>query len=159
MSTLPSQIVQDIRSSVEQECSAMEEVITILLREQEQLVSGSSEGLDSVVREKETSLDQLELMRKGRLNTMASAGAPSDPALIDQFINVDAKLARLWQRLRALARECQRVNALNGRLVSVRLQFVDGRLDTLRGLNASQAMYDPIGRPKYAKAGRIIATV
>ncbi len=149
-------LLQEVRSSVEGECAAMEEVITILLREQEQLVSGSSEGLDSVVNEKNTSLDLLEKMRGDRLITMEKAGAPRDPAMIDQFVNTDAMLARLWQRLRALARECQRINALNGRLVNVRLQFVDGRLDTLRRLNGTQSLYDPVGRANYKQSSRVI---
>ena len=157
MSSAPRQPLHDLRTSVEKECAAMEDVIAILRREQEQLVSGSSEGLDIVVSEKNASLDMLERKRQDRLTTMNKVGAPTDPGMIDQFVGADATLSRLWQRLRALARECQRVNALNGRLVNVRLQFVDGRLDTLRRVRGNQSVYDTDGRSGYAQSSRIIA--
>ncbi|MFN0302508.1 MAG: flagella synthesis protein FlgN [Burkholderiales bacterium] len=157
MNSAPRQTLHDLRSSVEKECAAMEDVIAILRREQEQLVSGSSEGLDSVVNEKNSSLDLLERKRQDRLNTMKNVGAPIDPGMIDQFVGADTTLSRLWQRLRALARECQRINALNGRLVNVRLQFVDGRLDSLRRVRGNQSVYDTDGRSGYPQSSRIIA--
>ncbi|MFM9885927.1 MAG: flagella synthesis protein FlgN [Burkholderiales bacterium] len=157
MSSAPRQTLHDLRISVENECAAMEDVIAILRREQEQLVSGSSDGLDSVVSEKNASLDMLELKRQDRLTTMKKVGAPNDPGTINQFVGADATLSRLWQRLRALARECQRINALNGRLVNVRLQFVDGRLDALRRVCGNQSVYDTGGRSGYLQSNRIIA--
>ena len=136
----------------------MEDVITLLLREQTQLVSGSSDGLEAVVSQKNAGLDQLERLRRVRLHTLKIAGAPTDPQRMDGFVAKDAALTRLWQRLRALARDCHRINALNGRLVNVRLQFVDGRLDTLRRLSGNTSVYDPAGRSGYATARRIDAS-
>jgi flagellar biosynthesis/type III secretory pathway chaperone len=158
MNPPPRQLFQDVRAAVERECHAIEDVITVLLREQSQLVSGSSDGLDAVVTQKNAGLDQLERLRHDRLHTLKKAGAPTDPHLMDQFVAKDAALTRLWQRLRALARDCHRINALNGRLVNVRLQFVDGRLDTLRRLSGKSAVYDPAGRSGYTPSSRIDAS-
>jgi flagellar biosynthesis/type III secretory pathway chaperone len=158
MTALPRQLIQDVRTAVERECQAIEDVITVLLREQSQLVSGSSDGLDAAVTQKNVGLDQLARLRQERLHTLKRAGAPTEPQLIDQFLAKDEALTRLWQRLRALARDCHRINALNGRLVNVRLQFVDGRLDTLRRLSGKTAVYDPAGRSGYAPSSRIDAS-
>jgi len=159
MPQLDSRTIDHLRDSVESECMAFEEVIGILRREQEQLVGGSSDALEEVVARKNAGLSVLERLRLDRLALLDRAGVQRDPVEVERAVGADPVLARLWQRLRALARESQRINTLNGRLVGVRMQFVATRLEALRRARGTEATYDAGGRTDGGGARRVIAAV
>jgi flagellar biosynthesis/type III secretory pathway chaperone len=159
MNTLSPRAAKELATIVERECAAFEDVIAILRREQELLVAGAADVLEATVNAKNAGLNHIERLRQERLIAMERAGAPKDPARLEAFIAPQRELAAKWSKLRLLAREGQRLNTLNGRLVSVRLQFVSGRLDTLRRAAGSERLYDAAGRADGAPSGRVIASV
>lgn len=147
-----------LQQAVERECAAFEDVIGMLKREQDQLVAKTPNGLEAIVTAKDAGIAQIERIRSERLALMQRMGVPADGAQVEQFVARHPELNRVWLRLRAFVREAQRLNGLNGKLVSMRLQFVNSRLDALRQAAGIERLYDADGRSGGASnARRVIA--
>lgn len=149
---------RELQAAVERECTAFEDVIGMLKREQDQLVAKTPNGLEAIVAAKDAGIALIERIRSERLALMMRMGVPSDGAQVEQFVSRHPELNRVWLRLRTFVREAQRLNGLNGKLVSMRLQFVNGRLDALRQAAGIERLYDADGRSGGANnARRVIA--
>lgn len=149
---------RELLQAVERECAAFEDVIGMLKLEQNELVARTPNGLDAIVAAKDAGIAQIERIRGERLALMQRLGVPNDGAQVEQFVARHPDLNRVWLRLRTFVREAQRLNVLNGKLVSMRLQFVNSRLDALRQAAGIERLYDADGRSGGAtKARRVIA--
>ena len=149
--------IDELHRSIEREHAALEVVIEHLRREQDQLKSSHIDALDEINRDKARGLGELEYARATRIACMQKAGLPRDSVQVDFALNTFPTLAAAWRRLRDAVRTAAAFNALNGKLVAIRLQSVSSRLEILRGADANDAVYAADGRTGAASSGRVIA--
>lgn len=143
-------------AAIDDEVAAIDRLIGLLRAEQHALVTDSAVGIELATATKQSAIGAATERRKVRIDAMALAGVPRDPISAELTLASDSTLGKRWRGLRAAAREATLLNALNGKLVTQRLQTVAARLDALRS-DESAALYDAAGRTGDGGARRVIA--
>lgn len=130
-----------------------------LLREQEVLRSGNSDGLAEINAEKLLLVDSLNLAGAERAQTLSSG----DAATIDMQAWFSAhptekEAAELWKDLLGMAREARDINELNGSLINVLHQKTSDALSILTQAQgkADQSLYSSSGQASLTTGSRII---
>ncbi|MGB4065161.1 MAG: flagellar protein FlgN [Azonexus sp.] len=128
-----------------------------LLREQDILRSGSSDGLAEVNIEKLSLVEHLNQAGAERARTLSSGSAP----IIDMQAWLSAhplekESAALWEGMLKIAREARGINELNGKLISVLQQKTGEALSILTHTQADQSLYSSSGQAAMSTGSRII---
>lgn len=128
-----------------------------LLREQEILRSGKSDGLAEINAGKLSLVDSLNLAGAERARTLSS----SDEATIDMQTWFSAhpseiEAVELWKGLLETAREARAINELNGNLINVLHQKTSDALSILTQGKADQSLYSSNGQASLSTGSRII---
>lgn len=128
-----------------------------LLREQEVLRSGQSDGLTEINAEKLSLVDNLNLAGAERARALSS----SEEASIDmqEWFSahpLETEAAELWKNLLVTAREARDINELNGNLINVLHQKTSEALSILTLGKADQSLYGNNGQPSLSTGSRII---
>lgn len=128
-----------------------------LLREQEILRTGKSDGLAEISAEKLSLVDSLNLAGAERTRTLSSG----DEATIDMQAWFSAhpseiEAAELWNDLLRTAREARAINELNGNLIHVLHQKTSDALSILTRGKADQSLYSSNGQASLSTGSRII---
>lgn len=128
-----------------------------LLREQQILRTGTSEGLVEISEEKLSLADSLNQAGAERARTLTS----SDKETIDMGAWLSAhpletEAAVLWNRVLGTAREARDINELNGNLINVLHQKTSDALTILSKGKADQSLYSSNGQASLNTGSRII---
>jgi len=137
-----------------EQISCAEAMLTTLARENEALVAGDAEVLNTAGAEKARlveALDSLEHERRALSDaigaTLASGYEGPEP---------DRSRPAEWRALLDLIAECKQQNDRNGALVKARSEQVRIALRALRGTEA--ALYDPSGLEHATRSARPLGT-
>ena len=128
-----------------------------LLREQQILRNGTTEGLAEISAEKLSLVDSLNIAGAERARTLSS----SDNDLIDMQSwfaarPAEREAAELWKILLGTAREARDLNALNGNLIQVLHQKTSDALSILTQGKVDQSLYSSNGQTSQSTGSRII---
>ncbi|MFH1987500.1 MAG: flagella synthesis protein FlgN [Rhodocyclaceae bacterium] len=128
-----------------------------LLREQDILRSGSSDGLTEVNNEKLSLVEFLNQAGTERSRTLSSGGEPTiDMQAWFSAHPQEKESAALWEGMLKIAREARGINELNGNLISVLHQKTSEALAILTHSQADQSLYSSSGQAAMSTGSRII---
>jgi flagella synthesis protein FlgN len=137
-----------------EQISCAEAMLATLARENQALVAGDAELLNSAGAEKARlveALDSLEHERRALSEAIGATFAAGDQGSADE-----QKRPAEWRALLDLIAECKQQNQRNGALVKARSEQVRIALRALRGTEA--ALYDPSGLEHATRSARPLGT-
>jgi flagella synthesis protein FlgN len=137
-----------------EQISCAEAMLATLARENQALVAGDAELLNTAGAEKARlveALDSLEHERRALSDAIGAAFASGDEGSVG-----DQDRPAEWRALLELIAECKHQNQHNGALVKARSEQVRIALRALRGTEA--ALYDPSGLEHATRSARPLGT-
>lgn len=140
--------IQRIALLIEAEAIQLREFIDLLAREEALLVSGDTDGLLALNTDKTERYRQLQRLHDDRAMLLGKFGMVNKDASIRE---VCAKLPRVlarWDEVLELAAQAQARNALNGKLITERMQHNQAALSVLLSAANHPQLYDAEGDRK-----------
>lgn len=134
---------------LQQEHSAVEQLLDILRQEQHALGERNSETLNQSVSSKEAVFQRLQQLSQQREQFLQQRGFSADKSGFTAFMATDptGNLVQAWEALEATLRECQRQNQLNGTLLESGRQITQEMLSILTGRDFSKhELYNQRGK-------------
>ena len=137
---------------LQQEVECTRNLMQSLEIENEALSEHQTSALEEIIRDKQESIRQLEIIGHKRMTLIKSFSAQraaNDP-LFDRSTapidNDDSQLVGLWKELMLLAEQCQKQNRINGSIVELGYKQSTYALDILRGTQSKSDLYDNTGQ-------------
>jgi flagella synthesis protein FlgN len=137
-----------------EQISCAEAMLATLARENQALVAGDAELLNSAGAEKARLVEALDSLEHERRALSEAIGATF--AAGDEGSAGEQKRPAEWRALLDLIAECKQQNQRNGALVKARSEQVRIALRALRGTEA--ALYDPSGLEHATRSARPLGT-
>ncbi len=125
-------------------------LMTLLDEERHAMASADNDAMERVTGAKNTclaSLEALEQRRRALLDEQGLTVDPADMAGVARGLDGTGALGEQWEALRALMRQCQAANSVNGHVLRLRRQHVTRALAVLRGETPDEPLYGPGGEP------------
>ena len=146
----------ELAASLRLERDAVKAFVEILRREQDALIQGQGEDLDSIASSKERMVKQLADFGERRNRYLASQGLARDAKGMDAWLSArpvntasaerpEASTA-VWSDLLRLARIAQQLNQTNGAIIATRLQNCQRAFVALQGATGTTTLYGPKGQ-------------
>jgi flagella synthesis protein FlgN len=136
-------------ASLEQERSAIENLLTVLRQEQMHLIDADVDAMAGVTPEKSRIATEMSELATRRHQTLAAAGfAATEPGMqawIDGG-NASPAARESWKVLLDLAQTAKEMNRVNGLLISQQLGRNQARLNALQGNAQGGSFYGPNGQ-------------
>ena len=143
------------------ECTALNELSTLLEREHGFLQENDVVSLEGATRERQRCVARIFRVDEERRALCLDLGRPLDLKGLEDLIRwCDPKgtLAGRWTECSEAAARCRMLNDRNGALVAARLKHVQARLGTLIESRREAVTYGPRGAYSQASSGRVVAT-
>jgi len=132
---------------IQAEQAALERFIGLLQQEQRALVKADVTQLTTLSETKLKLAEQLQALSQARMQALADAGYSSDAEGMRRWLaGQPAGTAQAWERLLEQARDAQRLNQSNGKLITTHLQHNQQALATLINAANQAGMYGPDGQ-------------
>ena len=128
--------------------------VELLDREQVMLINGETDALIALTRDKTELYHGLQRHADNRAQLLGRAGlGNSDEAVRAVFQGLPETLGR-WDELLSLAADAQARNAINGKLITERMQHNQAALSVLLAAADQPQLYDAGGHARLAGRGR-----
>lgn len=135
--------------------SQLLELRSVLEQEHELLQSRDMERLEELSQYKHQVSQQIEATERQRAQLVENQGQPynrqSMETMVEQASQSVPELKQHWDNGMALARDCAKLNQLNGLIVESSKHNIESRLSILRG--------QPEGNPSYTNQGKRTSTL
>lgn len=146
----PASILSELHAVQAAEIDLLRRLAMHLQHENQILQGPDTDALHAVTQEKNALLRDLFPLQKKRQRMLERAGLPADRSTFsEKFPALAASektdMTHQWERLAALTHQLLALNHLNGHLIELRLQFVQGALSTLLGEAAKTRLYGANG--------------
>jgi flagella synthesis protein FlgN len=135
--------------AVTAEMEVIQGFVDLLGIEQAALSSGDTDQLPALIEQKNQSASQLAILAKERNALLVAQGYATDRAGIEAWCAKHPRqtaVAETWQKTISLASEARELNNLNGKLITLRMQYNAKALEALRGGSNSLDLYGPDGQ-------------
>lgn len=142
-----------------EEIARLQEFVGLLQREQELLKGGDTEALLALVGNKNAlanSLAELSRARDSRLKALGLAPGREGMQIWLSRNDKDGMRQASWTRLLELAATARDLNALNGKLIGMRMQHNQQALAALLSAADNASTYGPDGQQQPGLGGRIL---
>jgi len=133
-----------------------------LQQEHQALEKNTSEALESATREKNALLEQLRERARQKVHLLVDLGYRPDKGAPSAFLEhngAPARMLELWHRAQSRLEDCQRQNAVNGRIISHMQRRLTRMADILRGNDRSQRLYGAAGQTQNLNHNSVLASV
>ncbi len=140
---------KEIVSVLEKEKRTTRTFLEILYKEEEILVQGRINDLDSVISKKTEIISELEKINEQRSQYLSSQGYPANKSGMQQWLAEHAsgiELHELWNQLIKLARQANQINQINGRAILLQLQYNQRSYLALQSAAGNISLYGPKGQ-------------
>jgi flagella synthesis protein FlgN len=144
---------------ISDECTALNELLTLLDREHGFLEANDVGSLEGATRERQRCVARIFRVDEERRALCLDLGRPVDLKGLEDLIRwCDPKgtLTGRWAECSDAAGRCRKLNDRNGALVAARLKHVQARLGTLIESRREAVTYGPRGAYSQASSGRVI---
>ena len=126
------------------------QLLKVLTGERSVLMAIDADKVQQAVVAKQPLIIQLEQLSKQRERLLTASGFPAGKAGLTAFIDnqtaEDKQALMQWvKRTKAVARQCQESNQINGGIVNVNRQYLYRAMGVLRGKDTVVAAYGPGG--------------
>lgn len=142
---------QQLVSLLQREVDHVKRLMHSLELEYTALAEPHTTALEEVVRSKQETIHELELIGRQREALLVSNNAATDgqSGNMDDLITSNRQLSALWEELVTLAEQCQEKNRINGSIVELVSRQSRHALDILHGispkLSSTPELYDQSG--------------
>lgn len=148
-----------LASLLDAEAEAIGQFITLLQQEQTALQEGKTDDLPAIADTKAPLTIHLNELAIRRNQALAMAGLPPDregiQAWLQRYPSVEMNSA--WEKLHNAIAEARELNELNGKLITLRMQYTNQALSALLVAQRQSGMlYGPNGQPSQLAGRRII---
>lgn len=146
--------LQRLVQLIDSEAVLLRGFLAVLEREEALLIAGDADGLVALSQEKTERYHQLQRIHDDRALLLGRLRRPNTAAAIYELCDPLPDTRARWDEILNLAREAQTRNALNGKLITERMQNNQAALSVL--LNAAQQpqLYDAAGMARPTGGGR-----
>ena len=133
--------------SMQLERNTVEKLTVILQQEQDALVEGEDDRLETFAFDKTELLRHLAGLAEKRNRHLASRGLIPDREGMEAWLadNADAKILAAWRDSLRFAKTAQQINQTNGEMLVMRQQHNQQALAVLLGAADASALYGPKG--------------
>jgi len=131
------------------ELDIVQRFVSLLGVEQAALSSGDTDQLPELIEQKNLTANQLGTLAKERNTVLAAQGYAADRAGIEAWCEHYPRhtdVAEAWKKTISLASEARELNNINGKLITLRMQYNAKALEALRGGSNSLDLYGPDGQ-------------
>jgi flagella synthesis protein FlgN len=134
--------------SIEQESRTVSRLIEILEQEQSCLIQADLEQVQTLLDEKSTLLQSLNLLSQERYQWLSTAGYPANESGMSDWLkeNREHALQTSWLTMQQSLLKAKELNRINGMLINKHLTRNQQLLSTLRGQTKSDQFYGPSGQ-------------
>jgi flagella synthesis protein FlgN len=158
MLTPNPQELQRIALLLEAESSQLRKFLDLLEREEAVLVSGDTDGLLSITKEKNERYRQLQHLHDDRSILIARFGQGNgDSAIRSVCAKLPKALAR-WDEVLSLAERAKERNQINGQLIAKHMQHNQAALSVLLSAADHPQLYNADGQARPSSGGRMLAS-
>jgi len=137
-----------VQQMIAQDSIATDQLKTLLLQEREMLEQRQHDGLPQIIEQKDQLLDALAQSARQRQQILQALGLKPDTQNWQDLLSAHAALAESrepWHALKNAFGECQRLNDINGKMISRSKQTLGNLLNILRGQVATPQLYTQTG--------------
>jgi flagella synthesis protein FlgN len=158
MHTPNPQELQRIALLLEAESSQLKKFIELLEREEAVLVSGDTDGLLPITKEKNERYRQLQHLHDDRSMLVARFGHGKGDAAIRSVCARMPKVLARWDEVLSLATCAQERNHINGQLITSHMQHNQTALSVLLSAADHPQLYDAAGHSRPSGGGRMLGS-
>ena len=151
--TLPPEL-QRLAGLIDAEAVLLRAFVALLEQEEALLVGGDADALLALTRDKTDRYHKLQRLHDDRALQLGRMRRPNTDASIRELCAPLRDTLARWDEIRELAREAQRRNALNGKLVVERMQHNQAALSVLLNAAERPQLYDAAGMTRPTGGGR-----
>lgn len=144
---------EPLSQMIEQHISSASELLEILKKERQALISGKPEELEQVSASKLKSVNAFKVLSD---NLSRYIGSENIEALLAR-VGGSLNLPQRWQQLMTIATECQKNNLANGAIIDERQSYVRHAIKSLFGQEARPGVYGRMGDTTFRPERRVIA--
>jgi flagellar biosynthesis/type III secretory pathway chaperone len=139
---------------IEQHIASATELLEILKQERQALIAGKPEALEQVSTTKLQSINAFKLLGEKLNRYLGNESIDKLLARVGDGLNLQQR----WQKLLAMAMECQKNNLANGAIIDERQNYVRHAIKSLFGQEARPAVYGRSGDTHFRPERHIIAS-
>jgi flagella synthesis protein FlgN len=144
------------------EAGVIAQFIDLLQKEQAALQDGNTDALPAIADSKAPLTVHLNELAIQRNQALSIAGLPPDRTGIEVWLQryPSPELSQIWSKLHSAIAEARELNELNGKLITLRMQYTNQALSALTVAQRQSGMlYGPDGQPSQFTGRRIIDSV
>lgn len=150
--------LQRLALLIEADAIQLREFIVLLEREESLLVAGDTDALLTLTQDKTERYRQLQRLHDDKALLLGRLGrSNSDTAIRELCGGLPRVLAR-WEEVLELAHTARERNALNGKLITERMQHNQAALSVLLSAANHPQLYDAAGQTRPTGGGRILGS-
>lgn len=160
-----SDFYQTLDGVFEQYLELMGEMLGVLQREKEDLARRDASCLQETIKTKESLAERINGLTDAQQSLFKNHNLPTGREGLDRLFaalpsapTTDAFRAK-WNQIKALAHECNDLNANNGAYIALMNQHVQRSLDVLHGRSQHEFVYGPDGIRRRPAASRKLLSV
>lgn len=153
--------IPGIADLIAAELAVLRDFVAVLQREQAALTEGHADSLMALAEQKVAYAEQLAALNLDRDILLRAAGLADGNGGMQAWRSLDNLPTKTQNDLASvieLARESRRLNDLNGKLVSERMQHNQQALHVLLSAVKQSALYGPDGQTQVGPAGRTLGS-
>jgi len=158
MHTPNPQELQRIALLLEAESSQLRKFLDLLEREEAVLISGDTDQLLSITKEKNERYRQLQHLHDDRSMLVARFGHGKDDTAIRNLCAKMPKALARWDEVLSLAARARERNHINGQLIAKYMQHNQGALSVLLSAADHPQLYDAEGQSRPGGGGRMLGS-
>ena len=146
----PTPFYKLAKDSLEKQLEATKKLLNLLKQEYKVYHTNSVEPLDNIISGKQPLIVELDLLNQHWLTLVAAESIETNPEAISTFLKKcdeknNTSISVQWVDLQNMAKDCQKINTINGTIIALRFQSTQQTLSILKGQVPGDAVYDPQG--------------
>lgn len=150
--------LQRLALLIEAEAIQLREFVALLEREEALLVDGDTDGLLTLTQDKTDRYRQLQRLHDDKALLLGRLGRNNADAAIRELCAGLPRVLARWDEVLELARNAKERNALNGKLITERMQHNQAALSILLSAANHPQLYDAAGQTRPTGGGRILGS-
>ena len=136
--------------SLEKQLATTKQLLNLLKQEYKIYHTNSVEPLDEIIGDKQPIIVELDALNQNWLALVAAESIETSPEGISKFLKTcdeenNTSLSVQWEDLQNMAKDCQKINTINGTIIALRYQSTQQTLAVLRGQVPGDTVYDTQG--------------
>lgn len=150
--------LQRLALLIEAEAIQLREFIALLEREEALLITGDSDALLGLTKDKNDRYRQLQRLHDDRALLLGRLGRMVSDATVRELCAALPRVLSRWDEVLDLARTARDRNALNGNLLIERMQHNQAALSVLLAAADYPQLYDADGQARPTGGGRMLGS-